>query len=539
MSLPGWKSISGALTAVLLVVISPLLSSSHSLPTPGGSGPRHAAPPTESPIALFYRTIGAEPVWITESGLSDKARTLLDFLAQVESEGLEPERYRRDEILELARRDFKGQVDLWRLELLLDLAYLTLGRDLAQGRADWSLHDPRWHIPRTQVELSALAGALNSDQPIDEFLQSLGPVHRAYGDLKIALDRYSQIEQAGGWVSVLGKGKLKRGMEDSAVVMLRKRLLVTDDLESDETVNPIYFDSRLESAVKRFQARHNLKQDGIVGRRTREALNISATERVRQIKLNMERWRWLPRELGEEYILVNTARFRLEYVKSAKTQLSMRVIVGDPQHRTPVFSKKLTYVDINPVWNVPNKIVTDEIMPQLAMKPDYLEKNRFRILSDWSAHARELTLEETGWSAEKPSEFPYKLQQISGDGNALGRIKFLLPNRYNIYLHDTPGKSLFTKPKRTFSHGCIRIEDPKGLAIALFEQIDKWDEERLERALSEGENRQAILRNPIPVYIVYLTSWVDETGAVHFSNDHYRRDRPLIRTLFPGQEASY
>ena len=247
----------------------------------------------------------------------------------------------------------------------------------------------------------------------------------------------------------------------------------------------------------------------------------------------MERWRWLPRDLGDAYVMVNTAAFTLYYVWNNETLLSMRVIVGDENHPTPVFTERLSYIEINPVWNVPRKIVLEEILPKLDTKPDYLDKNGFRILSDWSSQPKELSLQETGWSNEQADDFPYRLQQAPGDENALGRIKFIFPNQFSIYLHDTPGKALFNKARRTFSHGCIRVENPKSLALALLiEQFDQWDDERLAEVLASEETTRVVLEKHFPVHIVYFTSWVDDTGVTHFSRDHYHRDRSLALSLF-------
>ena len=322
-------------------------------------------------------------------------------------------------------------------------------------------------------------------------------------------------------------------MIDPDIGKLRHRLTIEGDLDTSDVREPNLFDEQLLFAVKQFQLRHGLKQDGLVGKNTKAALNVNAETRVQQIKLNMERWRWMPRNLGEDYIMVNTAAFSLDYVWKNESLLKMRVIVGDKTHPTPVFTEKLIYADINPVWNVPRKIVIEEILPKLVMKPDYLKENGFRILSDWSIDARELRLEETGWSPDRVEHFPYRLQQAPGDDNALGRIKFIFPNKFDIYLHDTPAKGLFKKAQRTFSHGCIRVEKPKNLALALFiEQLDQWDENRLDEAIASEENIKVVLVNPLPVYVVYFTSWVDDAGTIHFSRDHYLRDRSLAKELF-------
>ena len=520
---------------VVVWISMPSAFASSSALSEGGIGQHPKSDQAEQPLLLakLANKFGYHSTWFEGQTLSKKARNFISFLYNIEAEGLEPGSYQRDEILTISDKDILDRADILRIKFLLDRAFLKLGMDLMQGQADWERYDPAWFIPRNSVQLDHLASILNSDASIINSLKELNPGHESFSKLKNALHKYQEIVRSGGWNSIETNLTLKLGMENPEIGKLRKRLAIVGDLNDSDAQESNLFDKQLLIAVKKFQARHGLKPDGLVGPLTRGALNVSADERLQQIKINMERWRWMPRDLGDDYIMVNTPAFSLSYVWKQESLLTMRVIVGDEKHPTPVLTKHLTYADINPVWNVPRKIVTEEILPKLAMKPDYLEQNGFKILSDWSADARELTLEETGWPHDRVEDFPYRLQQAAGDDNALGRIKFIFPNEFSVYLHDTPSKGLFKKEQRTLSHGCIRVEKPEALALALFiEQFDPWDNERLDEVMASGENIKVILENPIPVYLVYFTSWVDEAGTVHFSRDFYDRDRPLARELF-------
>jgi murein L,D-transpeptidase YcbB/YkuD len=503
------------------------------IPTVSASPSKSQGVDTPLSFSELASKIENKPIWIEGQSLSQKAREFISFLSGVEADGLEPKRYQRDAILAISNKNNLDETELLQAEFLLNQAFLTLSQDLIQGQTDWKSNDPKWHIPRNPLKLDDLVHILNSGAPINDALNNLSPNHTFYKSLKSALRKYQGFVHAGGWNPIETTVTLKLDMKSPDIEKLRQRLAFVGDLENTDPKDPQLFDEQLLNAVKRFQARHGLQQDGVVGRNTRAALNLSAEERVQQIKINMERWRWLPRELGDTYIMVNTAAFTLDYFWNDEALLSMRVIVGDDKNRTPVFTEKISYIEINPVWNVPRKIVLEEILPKLVTKPDYLEKNGFKILSDWSSNPKELTLEETGWSKERIEDFPYRLQQVPGDGNALGRIKFIFPNQFSIYMHDTPGKALFKKAPRNFSHGCIRVEKPKELALALFiEQLDQWDDKRLNEVLATEETNRVVLEKSLPVYIVYFTSWADDAGTVHFSKDHYHRDISLTKTLF-------
>ena len=283
----------------------------------------------------------------------------------------------------------------------------------------------------------------------------------------------------------------------------------------------------MEDGVRRFQARHGLKVDGIVGSKTRFALNVPVEDRIRQIRLNMERWRWLPQELGNCHLTVNTADFKLSVVENEQTIKSIRAIVGKIKRPTPVFSQKITYLELNPYWNIPHSIALNDILPRIKKDPIYLADNKIRVFQNWKEDARKLNPESINWDAITKKNFVYKLRQDPANSNALGRIKFVFPNEFSIYLHDTPAHNLFKMKRRTFSSGCIRIEKPVELAAYLLQNNSKWNLEKLVAAVNCKKNKIILLSDPIKIYILYWTAWVDKNGIINFRDDIYGRDRRL------------
>ncbi|NIO06699.1 MAG: L,D-transpeptidase family protein, partial [Deltaproteobacteria bacterium] len=244
------------------------------------------------------------------------------------------------------------------------------------------------------------------------------------------------------------------------VSALRSRLIASGDLDGSPERDYDLFDEALEWGVRRFQKRHGLKVDGIVGSRTLKTLNVPVEERMRQIELNMERWRWLPNDLGRRFILVNIPNFELYVVENDEILMTMRAVVGRRYQRTPVFTGEMTYLELNPYWHIPTKIATQDILPSIRKNPNYLIKKKIRVFQSWEAQAPEIDPESIDWSQITTENFSFKLRQEPGPSNALGRVKFMFPNRFAVYLHDTPARKLFQKTRRTFSAGCIRIEKP-------------------------------------------------------------------------------
>jgi murein L,D-transpeptidase YcbB/YkuD len=324
-------------------------------------------------------------------------------------------------------------------------------------------------------------------------------------------------------------------MTDPRVAQLRARLGASNDpeevrLAAAASGAPELYDEDLKAAVLRFQERHGLARDGRVGPKTLAALNVPLERRIRQMVLNLERRRWMPDDRGQRYVFVNLADFELKVVDEPKTVLDTRVVVGAPYHRTPVFSAEMTYVEINPYWNVPPSIARNELLPKIKADPGYLAANGFQLLSDWSDGAAALDPWSIDWSGVTPATFTYRLRQEPGDGNALGRIKFMFPNSFNVYLHDTPARALFDQAERSFSHGCIRVYQPEFFAAVVLAR-DGWSLDRIYQAIKSGERIIVTLKQPLPVHIAYLTAWVNKDGTVNFRNDVYGRDAILADAL--------
>jgi murein L,D-transpeptidase YcbB/YkuD len=287
----------------------------------------------------------------------------------------------------------------------------------------------------------------------------------------------------------------------------------------------------MDQAVRRFQARHGLNTDGIVGSATLQALNAPTVLRVEQIRANLERWRWLPQELGARYVIVNIADFHLEMVQNSRTLNQLRIVVGRSYRHTPVFSGTMTYLEVNPYWHIPPKIAKKDILPKVKQDPNYFSEQGIRVFESWKADAGEIDPMAIDWEKVNPRNFSYKLRQDPGPLNALGRIKFMFPNRFDVYLHDTPSRDLFEKTRRTFSSGCVRVENPMELAAFVVDGDRVWTPEAVEAAIESGETRVIPLQSPVPVHILYWTAWVDDMGEVQFREDVYGRDKKLREAL--------
>lgn len=490
-------------------------------------------------LPSFYEKRLFQPAWVTGRR---RLEELLTVLRAAGSHGLDPASYHLETLEELVASSPAGSpserlrrsVDL---ELLATDAFLTYGTHLVAGRVNPETFDPEWRALRREVDLeAALVEAIGTGE-IRRVLESLLPRQSGYGDLRRALRRYRTLASLGPWPLVPDGDKLERGVSDPRVRALAERLAATGDLpkpprtgaEAQDGSDVPVFDEALEAGVRRFQERHGLEPDGVVGPKTLAALNVPAESRVRQIELNLERWRWLPRDLGERYLLVDIPAFSLDLVEGEAPVLSMRVVVGRPYRRTPVFSDQVRYLVLNPSWEVPHKLAVQDKLPEIRKDPEYLRKMGIRVFEGWGADQREVDPATVDWSQITRGTFRYRLRQDPGPLNALGRIKLMFPNKYNVYLHDTPSRELFTRAERSFSSGCIRIEKPLELAVLLLD--GDWDRAALEKALAAGSERTVPLPRPVPVHLLYWTAAADAVGTVRFRTDVYDRDRLLDQAL--------
>jgi murein L,D-transpeptidase YcbB/YkuD len=346
------------------------------------------------------------------------------------------------------------------------------------------------------------------------------------------LARLRSQAAAKGWPVLKDEKTLAPGDRSSGVGDLRRRLRASGDLvPTGSDRDWLYFDAALASAVMRFQQRNGLKADGIVGRDTVDMLTVPIEQRIRQVVLNLERWRWLPHDLGARYIIVNTADFNLNAVEHSQVDLQMRVVVGRPARRSPVFSANMTHLVVNPYWNVPRTIAVEDILPEIQKDVTYLVQQGIHVFRNWEVDAPEIDPATVDWQSYHADRFPFRLRQDPGPHNALGRIKFMFPNAFAVYLHDTPNRTQFSRVQRDLSSGCIRVESPVALANFVLAGDDRWAPEILTETIEKGEHRTIHLNQKVPVHLLYMTAWTDETGTLHFRKDIYGRDRDLAWAL--------
>lgn len=343
-----------------------------------------------------------------------------------------------------------------------------------------------------------------------------------------AIQEYEKIKEQGGWGKVDWIRKLEKGASDKRVAQTRQRLQVTGELKNKSVKNPEFFDDGLEAAVKIFQTRHGLNADGVIGAETLRELNASVEERLHQLNLSLQRLEFIPaQDLGERFILVNIPAFYLDMIEKDQSIINMRVIVGlnNIKHRTPLFSQEMKFLVLNPVWHVPESIATKELLPKIKEDPTYFKRNNYKVISTDETNPGDVDPDTIDWSQVDPTHFNYLLKQKSGHGNSLGKIKFMFPNQYNVYLHDTPARSLFKNNIRSFSHGCVRIQKPMSLAKYLLQDQPEWTEEKINSMINSPGEKFVNLKESIPVHLIYYTAWVDHKEVVQFRRDIYGYDK--------------
>jgi murein L,D-transpeptidase YcbB/YkuD len=481
-------------------------------------------------ILNLYRQREFLPIWFNGWQLKPEAQTLMDSLRNAGTHGLCGEDYLLAELEGLLRiqTDFANQhlplspVSLAVIDLLLSQAFLTYATHMVEGQVDPALAHVDWRARRRKADLIKLLEYAIENRRLSPVLGDLIPPHTEYRRLIDALDKYRTISALGGWPKIPPGPTIRPGSYDDRIPLLRILLLKTGDLEQISATDYIYDQAMIE-AIRSFQARHGLIEDGVVGLKTLDTLNISVEERIRQIELNLERWRWMPKSFGERHIRVNIADFSLQVVEGEETVMQMPVIVGTQYRKTPVFSARMTYLEFAPYWTVPPTILREDKLPQIKKNLEYLKEKHFRIINRAGEDVTN-DLQKINWKTVKADSFPGFLRMDPGPWNPLGRVKFMFPNKFDVYLHDTNEVSLFERNIRSLSSGCIRIKRPVDLAHYLLEK--KLGPGKL-RALLEATAPKKISIDPLPVHIQYWTAWVDQNDVVHFREDVYFRDLDL------------
>jgi len=488
-------------------------------------------------LSRIYQQNNAQPLWVSAKGPGYKARIIFEHLQNSEKHGLDPLRYKVREIRQLWNSKHAG--DLARLDTLLTYNLVHYIHDISYGQLNPSVANPQLFPEAGYRDFNPVIAIQQAQiaRDIKGYLDQLPPQHIHYASLKAALEKYRIIALQGGWPQLPDGLKIFPGDRDRRMPIVRERLKMTGELaRASNPPDPYRYDLELRDAVLKFQLRHGLKPDGVIGVNTRGALNVTVDERIKTIRLNLARWRWQAHDLGSKYVLVNIAGYNLKaYRNMGQDQaLDLRVVVGKERHQTPVFSNLIKLIDINPYWTIPTSIAKNEELPKLRKNPSSLKQRNIRLYSGWSANARELDSTAIDWNSVSPGRMAgFRLRQDPGPQNPLGRIKFLFPNQYDVYLHDTSAPQLFNYTNRGFSHGCIRVSDPRALAYFLLEdQYGNWSAERIDAAYNSSSRKVIQLSNPIPVHITYQTSWVDKDGTIHFNVDVYARDKKLDKALF-------
>ncbi len=498
-------------------------------------------------IPFFYAERQFAPAWIDEAGLRPMGHDFIRALEQAGQDGLLPEDYHLDAIHAMLKEmDAEASLptghkaDQWaRMDLLLTDAFLLLSSHLSGGRVNPETMHKDWIISGNRVDIMAALNTALEEGQIEQSLDRLRPSHKGYAGLRQALNQLNAIEQQGGWPTVPTGPTLRPDERNARVPALRERLQKGGNLTTaDPPQDPERMDTDLVESLKKFQVRHGLEPDGALGKRTLEELNIPVRERIRQIELNLERWRWLPQQPGDRYIAVNIADFSLMVVEHQETVLTMRVVVGRPARRTPVFSSPMTYMVISPYWTVPPTIAIEDMLPKVIEDPGYFDSQSIKVYYGWDEGHAAVDPRQINWRLYSKGNFPFRLVQEPGSENALGHLKFMFPNRFSVYLHDTPNHKLFGKAQRDFSSGCIRVENAVALAEYLLKDKPGWTPDKLQAAIKKNQQQILHIAPPVPVHLLYMTAWLDGNGQVQFRKDIYKRDAQLDQVLRRRQPAN-
>jgi len=476
-------------------------------------------------LRAYYEEQAGDLLWLRD----DRAEALVAILNDAGGDGLRPDDYPTDQLLSLMQHADPGDVrGLALIELYFSAAFLEYSADLSVGRFLPSKVDPNFFLKTRTFDQAAALQAVSKADDLVEYFDAVQPPSSYYASLRGALAQYRELQVEGGWAPVPLGPTLKPGMTDPRVAALRERLATTDGADPAPAGNAEFYDEALVKAVERFQARHGLDVDGVVGPAALVAMNVPIEDRIQEIELAMERWRWMPRDLGEQYLMVNIAGFELRRVKDGRAEERMSVVVGKPYSRTPVFSDQVRYIELNPYWTVPSGIAVKEELGKLRSNPGGLASQGFQAVRGKDVY----DLTSINWSNYGPGNFPFQLRQQPGPKNALGRVKFMFPNEHDVYLHDTPSRAAFSKAERAFSHGCIRLSRPLELALQVLTAggISGWSMDRINQVVATEKNTVVKLATPLPIHLTYLTAWVDDDG-VNFRKDIYNQDAKLLAAL--------
>jgi len=480
-------------------------------------------------LPLFYINRNYVPAWFNLDTLGNNGYSLINYIRLVDRHGLQPNDYHLDLIEKYVEKTHSctpmDTLDMMKLDVLLSDAFMLLGSHLYYGKVDPEKED--WKVQCKEPELRLdlkMEEALAVNDPAMA-LDMLAPRYRSYWMMKDELVFFLGLNEQ-SWPSIQSDLAIKPGESNQLIPMIREKLIKLRYRISDSI--SMTFDVELEKQLKNFQQDWGLNADGVIGKATLEVLNSVPENLINQLKVNMERFRWLPLQVTEKYIIVNIANFQLDMIEGIDTLISMRVIVGKELRKTPVFNDQMSYIVFSPSWTVPPTILQEDVIPELLKGPEYIERKSMKLLRN---DGSELAYSDIDWSKISKDHFPYIVRQNPGAGNALGRVKFMFPNDYNVYIHDTPSRGAFARDDRAMSSGCVRVEKPYDLAVLLLSDAPEWSPTLIRDAMKQDKEQTVRLKIPVDVMLIYLTAWTDGNDHIQFRKDVYQRDGMVLAAL--------
>ncbi|MGI4737788.1 MAG: L,D-transpeptidase family protein [Janthinobacterium lividum] len=502
----------------------------------------------------FYRERQFRLGWFKQHQLVPQVATFLTVVSKAKDDGLDPKRYDTKQLTAMIAafknvgQDTARRNQLERkLDVTLSGSYFAWASDYYRGVANpRDTKNTAWKVKRNKIKLDHALMTILRERESTYPYYDFAPLHPEYDHLKKALALLRARQGAGGWPLLPGTTHLKPGDVLPVVDLLRQRLLggeatgqtpatvaaTTQPVNVVATPTTTAYDPTLVAAVKNFQRDLGLPPNGLVSGETLRQLNVPIQERINQVILNMERWRWLPKKFEPDYLIVNIPEYRLRVFEQGKEALTMRVIVGKALTATPVFSDKMEYVVLAPYWNVPFSIIDKELRSKLVANPSYLERLDMEVVKGYGRKATVVDPSTIDWANVTQDTFKYTVRRRPGPKNDLGDVKFIFPNSNDIYLHDTPHGELFSQTKRSFSHGCVRVEEPVKLATYLLRDNPNWSQPVIEDTIAQHREKYITLKEKLPVYLVYFTAWADANGHAHFRDDIYGHDKSLAAEYF-------
>ena len=481
--------------------------------------------PLKKPLSELYQLRGYKLIWSDGNQYNDNAKQLLSSIQNASQFGLNPFDYDAELIQSFLEATSIDEKLLSKSDIVFTHAYIKLAAHINNGKLD----NIQTYLNNNNTLLMTLNKAADSNSVSDVF-NGLQPNHSPYKNLIKALDFYTKLDVKKETIT-LTERSYEFGDRSIEIPKIRQRLHQLGDLAADDLTSELY-DESLMLGVSHFQIRHGLEADGILGKQTVRELNVPIWRRIQQLELNLARAQSLPDISSGKHLLVNIPAYKLYLYDNQQLAYTSNVVVGKKKHKTPTISSELTKIILSPYWNVPRSITKNEIIPEIQKDPHYLTKNNMRLISTKLQHTRFIDPYTIDWANLNPSKIDFRVRQEPGQGNSLGNIKFIFPNRHSVYLHDTPARGLFALPRRAFSHGCIRLEDPFGLAETLLSSSTGWSKYDLLNISKQSKSKTLALEEPVPIHLTYMTAWADDQGIVNFRPDIYNRDAQVLASLY-------